>query len=82
MNFNPRIPLGMRRIRADSDNLLDADFNPRIPLGMRRKKHGRRKDIYANFNPRIPLGMRLYIIKTYSNLETFQSTHPIRDATF
>ena len=36
---------------------------------------------YYSFNPRIPYGMRLYKAGNDSDIERFQSTHPVWDAT-
>ena len=57
------------------------DFNPRIPCGMRQQS-ARHSFLLTNFNPRIPCGMRRanYILHLLNIL--FQSTHPMRDATF
>ena len=39
-------------------------------------------EIDKNFNPRTPYGMRLDYKLPSSGVEKFQSTHPLRDATF
>ena len=56
------------------------NFNPRIPYGMRP-----RSTVTAicsrNFNPRIPYGMRRLQRKLARQDRTFQSTHPVWDAT-
>ena len=102
VNFNPRIPYGMRRPTARAWS-ASSHFNPRIPYGMRRPRHARPRshtkisihvsrmgcDLNAfrdcsrhyNFNPRIPYGMRLIPAIRSSCFVTFQSTHPVWDAT-
>jgi len=39
-------------------------------------------DFAGNFNPRIPCGMRLCGYFPFGSFEPFQSTHPMRDATY
>ena len=56
------------------------DFNPRIPYGMRPVvplPHTH----HMHFNPRIPYGMRLSPENIGFRTGTFQSTHPVWDAT-
>ena len=79
-NFNPRIPYGMRRhtrCRAG----CHADFNPRIPYGMRPAigRHApadRGISIHAS-----RMGCDNGLIITSLPPITFQSTHPVWDAT-
>ena len=82
MDFNPRIPYGMRRI--DSDNsTASGEFQSTHPvwdatfLGAVLTPGG----LY--FNPRIPYGMRRqgFLQDVGRNRNLFQSTHPVWDAT-
>ena len=57
-----------------------SNFNPRIPYGMRLQR-GRNHATARNFNPRIPYGMRPCRTSTTRNCPSFQSTHPVWDAT-
>ena len=59
VNFNPRIPYGMRRPTARAWS-ASSHFNPRIPYGMRRPT-ARAWSASSHFNPRIPYGMRLLV---------------------
>ena len=80
VNFNPRIPYGMRPGWLTLSMLLLLNFNPRIPYGMR--PHAHPQDHPArHFNPRIPYGMRRNRAPILTNKLLFQSTHPVWDAT-
>ena len=80
LDFNPRIPYGMRQARTcarcspcqfqSTHPVWDATF---ISHSAAIKPH--------DFNPRIPYGMRRgqYTVKNLN--DTFQSTHPVWDAT-
>ena len=60
LNFNPRIPYGMRPVQRRGLPPRSRNFNPRIPYGMRQ--HFEIGVLAASyFNPRIPYGMRLAI---------------------
>ena len=78
--FNPRIPCGMRPLQGISGP-CHLDFNPRIPCGMRRKTMTRQSPP-CHFNPRIPCGMRRECALDRLSGRRFQSTHPMRDATY
>ena len=57
------------------------NFNPRIPYGMRLNRRCQlRQHIY--FNPRIPYGMRPLPAMASYFFKSFQSTHPVWDATW
>ena len=58
-----------------------ANFNPRIPYGMRLPARPHPRGVAQDFNPRIPYGMRLIPAIRSSCFVTFQSTHPVWDAT-
>ena len=58
------------------------DFNPRIPCGMRLTLGSCPLFAARNFNPRIPCGMRPIPAGVCSSMSLFQSTHPMRDATY
>ena len=80
VNFNPRIPYGMRR-QVKSVAYPKVHFNPRIPYGMRPVlaiSDGAHK---SNFNPRIPYGMRPCGSGRHDAKKGFQSTHPVWDVT-
>ena len=59
----------------------DSDFNPRIPYGM-RPVLARQFSAACYFNPRIPYGMRPARRQAKSRCSSFQSTHPVWDATW
>ena len=62
---------------------LMINFNPRTPYGMRPRCLFTPKFHSIDFNPRTPYGMRLGKSKKLENiLWIFQSTHPLRDATY
>ena len=80
-NFNPRAPCGARHtptIRQATARY----FNPRAPCGA-RPGHGdafeRRR---GDFNPRAPCGARLILVLLLFWRLKFQSTRPVRGATF
>ena len=64
-----------------SINLNLTDFNPRTPCGVRRFKEGGAHGM-DHFNPRTPCGVRLAVARPCFSLKLFQSTHPVRGATF
>ena len=57
------------------------DFNPRAPCGARRQNQQKRTN-HQNFNPRAPCGARRHAPPMGHKGETFQSTRPMRGATF
>ena len=57
------------------------DFNPRTPYGMRLIT-GVQKAFALYFNPRTPYGMRPQKMILKVTQQEFQSTHPLRDATW
>ena len=80
-NFNPRTPYGMRPTMPSALNPLFLYFNPRTPYGMRLNI------VFSgscdpDFNPRTPYGMRRVFFMLSSHHAIFQSTHPLRDATY
>ena len=79
VDFNPRIPYGMR---PGAICLGDhaGYFNPRIPYGMRHCSWCIDR-LHCHFNPRIPYGMRRSVSFCSSSHLSFQSTHPVWDAT-
>ena len=56
-------------------------FNPRAPCGARRRCH-RWRAYTKHFNPRAPCGARLFQIIIIRAVIAFQSTRPMRGATF
>ena len=58
------------------------NFNPRAPCGARRKTVKRSLTIQRNFNPRAPCGARLPYYRGQGLHQRFQSTRPVRGATF
>ena len=81
IDFNPRIPYGMRPAFATEKSGWRQYFNPRIPYGMRRSRIPWTFPARTYFNPRIPYGMRLVRQIRRNLLSKFQSTHPVWDAT-
>ena len=58
------------------------DFNPRTPRGVRRGAYTHTVWFSPYFNPRAPCGARLPNRTTKRITELFQSTRPVRGATF
>ena len=58
------------------------DFNPRTPCGVRPALPSIGGPPCRNFNPRTPCGVRLVCGFICHNIVKFQSTHPLRGATF
>ena len=56
-------------------------FNPRTPCGVRPVYHGFISAV-VHFNPRTPCGVRLRTAALRQSILSFQSTHPLRGATF
>ena len=56
-------------------------FNPRIPYGMRPAHLAAPDSFRIDFNPRIPYGMRPESPFLARMIPSFQSTHPVWDAT-
>ena len=80
VNFNPRIPYGMRPGWLTLSMLLLLNFNPRIPYGMRRN----RAPILTNkllFQSTHPVWDATQTLLMTSHFVIFQSTHPVWDAT-
>ena len=58
------------------------NFNPRTPCGV-RPIHDRRRLLHpADFNPRTPCGVRPPQLHQITDLDGFQSTHPVWGATW
>ena len=57
------------------------DFNPRTPCGVRHQIHGQTGDL-KHFNPRTPCGVRRDRTGGDCKPHGFQSTHPLRGATY
>ena len=79
-DFNPRSPYGERRMGV-SVGFVRRDFNPRSPYGERHPT-GQSKIPPRDFNPRSPYGERLLFSGGNINGSIFQSTLPLRGATF
>ena len=81
IDFNPRTPCGVRPLQAYNDEMM-AGISIHAPLAgcdvCARGRFGRAR----HFNPRTPCGVRHW--STYANYiyKAFQSTHPLRGATF
>ena len=56
-------------------------FNPRTPCGVRPRTLNT-TTVCKNFNPRTPCGVRLSICYSIGRPIQFQSTHPLRGATY
>ena len=56
-------------------------FNPRAPCGARPRLSGRRHRL-SRFNPRAPCGARPRLICSVRMMPSFQSTRPMRGATY
>ena len=78
--FNPRAPCGAR-LSLSRKCLIDHGFNPRAPCGARRV---RTSYLWAvgSFNPRAPCGARQCVLEAGRWRILFQSTRPMRGATF
>ena len=81
VNFNPRIPCGMRPASSWVRNTLLIDFNPRIPCGMRQPSCWVNHAYWSISIHASHAGCDSHTIRIISNPITFQSTHPMRDAT-
>ena len=67
--------------RTKGESRANEHFNPRTPCGVRPdRKAGGAAGI--NFNPRTPCGVRPGRYEPCHQLFPFQSTHPLRGATF
>ena len=74
-------PLAGRDRYKEPTGYLGADFNPRAPCGARLPVlSGTFRQI--NFNPRAPCGARRPCCATTRGYRVFQSTRPLRGATF
>ena len=80
--FNPRTPCGVRPAAGHLDGPAAIDFNPRTPCGVRRPPPPPPAGYRHNFNPRTPCGVRLSPPSTAYRNQSFQSTHPVRGATW
>ena len=83
-NFNPRTPYGMRHWYFHY-SLSPFYFNPRTPYGMRLTSSFSIKldKTYYTISIHAPLtGCDLRFMLLFTTYNTFQSTHPLRDATY
>ena len=80
-HFNPRTPCGVRPLLR-GNCIPSCDFNPRTPCGVRPALPSIGGPPCRNFNPRTPCGVRLVCGFICHNIVKFQSTHPLRGATF
>ena len=80
VHFNPRAPCGARRT-APSHAVRVSNFNPRAPCGARLSADPSITTT-AHFNPRAPCGARLLPSSLVPLLLIFQSTRPLRGATW
>ena len=80
-DFNPRTPCGVRRGNTCFCSPM-LDFNPRTPCGVRRVIFVTKLKSVGNFNPRTPCGVRRLHLSMSWIAAKFQSTHPMRGATF
>ena len=78
--FNPRTPCGVRRMITSKRN-PHRDFNPRTPCGVRQGIR-RYRLWHVYFNPRTPCGVRHTRLPVRARPGAFQSTHPLRGATY
>ena len=60
---------------------LPINFNPRTPCGVRLYRPSRFHEL-SDFNPRTPCGVRRFLSYCPQWGYQFQSTHPVRGATF
>ena len=58
------------------------NFNPRTPCGVRRFTVTDISTLNGNFNPRTPCGVRRCYSRSRNRRTGFQSTHPVRGATW
>ena len=79
-NFNPRSPYG-ERLEQNLKKQPQRDFNPRSPYGERRRLLDK-KPWEKYFNPRSPYGERPETKKKEFAILAFQSTLPLRGATY
>ena len=79
-SFNPRAPCGARHQIVAHIHMRNS-FNPRAPCGARP---GFMSAIFmvCGFNPRAPCGARPSSTTTTQRTATFQSTRPMRGATW
>ena len=80
IDFNPRTPCEVRQylLQAKADAL---NFNPRTPCEVRRNFDVLNVNVH-NFNPRTPCEVRQKELGNFSIDHKFQSTHPMRGATY
>ena len=80
LNFNPRIPYGMRPTTGTA-MIAYKDFNPRIPYGMRLALTVPR-GYFSKFQSTHPVWDATTSLRIAIRGQAFQSTHPVWDATF
>ena len=80
-NFNPRTPCGVRPCAAACRRRRGPDFNPRTPCGVRPARFPA-ATACSYFNPRTPCGVRRKNDGNWRGEQRFQSTHPVRGATW
>ena len=79
LNFNPRIPYGMRPTTGTA-MIAYKDFNPRIPYGMRLALTVPR-GYFSKFQSTHPVWDATTSLRIAIRGQAFQSTHPVWDAT-
>ena len=81
-NFNPRSPCGERLLICVVIAIMIYHFNPRSPCGERPSAPTSRRGRVRDFNPRSPCGERPPFVWLSATIKKFQSTLPVRGATF
>ena len=81
LDFNPRAPCGARPSQ-NSDFANVGEISIHAPRAGRDEFVGRVLTLYVNFNPRAPCGARPLIIFPGVRGKLFQSTRPVRGATW
>ena len=82
VHFNPRTPCGVRPGASGTCRLPSRYFNPRTPCGVRQTAAGMVFHVQQDFNPRTPCGVRQTLPMPLIAIKKFQSTHPLRGATY
>ena len=79
--FNPRAPCGARRRNCNSMGQVHK-ISIHAPHAGRDCQAAHREPYCTNFNPRAPCGARRFRYVTVAFVWSFQSTRPMRGATF
>ena len=82
MRFQSTPPLREATFHNYNKNFCHHNFNPRLPCGRRRTNGSSARWCSSNFNPRLPCGRRPRKGANDNNNIAFQSTPPLREATF